>query len=222
MAKTKYLHKLLCLIALFCGVSTSAMCQSEHALSEAEKMNALAVEAKTFSERQAVPASLRGAIPGLSKTTKGVLGKTAVVSVVPVGSASTVVRHGLALSMGSASLRRAVITRYEYATGLTIRTWVDLGSNVTVATRSDANYPTPLAPEELTEAKELLQAKVEEINKILSEGSDSVRYAHLVPVSSNAAAPRYGHRLVWLWLTSPVYTEKYLIDLSTNEVEKSS
>jgi len=154
----------------------------------------------------------------LSDTVEGVKKKSIVVSVSPVESASTVIRMDDATSANPIPSRRALVTRFDYATGLTIRTWINLDEEKVVKIRGDLNYPTPLANEELVEAIELLKNSNDEVAKIANEYGDRVQFAHLVPVSSNRSAPRFGHRLVWLWIRAPIHTDKFLVDLSTNEV----
>ena len=205
----------LCLgLAIQLGAG-SALAQTAHGLTEAERSEALKAEASAFSTSKASPGVTESsAVAGLAVTTKGASGKTVIISAVPVGSASTNTRHESLAKGAAVPVRRALVTRYEYATGLTIRTWVDLASNKALAVRSDANYPTPLAPEELQEAKALARASDAEFDKIVSEGGGDVKFHHLVPVSNSSSSPRYGHRLVWLWTVAPVVSEKYVIDLT--------
>ena len=208
-------------LAMIVGAG-AALGQSTHGLSTAEEGRAIAAERQASEVRLGMPASGadRG-IPSLANTPAGREGKSVVVSVAPVGSESTVARQGAASPAGTASTRRAVVTRFNYATGITTRTWVDVADGKTLAVRSDVNYPTPLATAELDEAKGLLRAKAPEINSAVAAAGASAEYYHLVPVSNDPASPRYGHRVVLLWLAKPTHSEKYLVNLSTKEVEKA-
>lgn len=208
-------------LAMIIG-SGAASAQSTHALSSAEEGRAIAAERQSSEVRLGMPASGadRG-IPALANTPAGREGKSVVVSVAPVGSESTVARQGVAAPAGTASTRRAVVTRFNYATGVTTRTWVDVADGKTLAVRSDVNYPTPLAAAELDEAKSLLRAKVPEFDRALTTAGANAEYYHLVPVSNDPASPRFGHRVVLLWLAKPIHSEKYLVDLSTKDVEKA-
>ncbi|MGI9421571.1 MAG: hypothetical protein ACR2PA_00070 [Hyphomicrobiaceae bacterium] len=201
-----------------------AIAQQSTALTEEERAKAVAAEKALADQLLAVPAAAReGRIPGLAATKAGRAAKSVVTSIVPIGSASTVRRSGLTAPASASGTRRAMVMRYDYATGITTRTTIDIASGKVLAVRSKVNYPTPLAPSELEEAKALLQSSVPEIDKIVKEhDANKVVFYHLTPIASNATAPKYGHRLVWLWVAEPVHTDKYVVDLSTGEVEKKN
>ena len=55
----------------------------------------------------------------------------------------------------------------------------------------------------------------------MNDDDNGPQYSHLVPVSADKTEPRYGHRLVWLWIDSPARSTKFLIDLTMKEVVKS-
>lgn len=209
-------------VTSFCiiGLTLSSLTKAEnlHTLSAEERSIALTVEVSS-TMRPRVPASADLInLQDLANTPKGASRKSVVISVLPVGSDSTVSRLKSTLPSGSIPSRRALVTRYEYATGLTIRTWIDLEKEKILHIRGDVNYPTPLAETELREAIELLKNKNNEVYNIANEYGNSVQFEHLVPVSSTKSAPRFGHRLVWLWIREPVKTARFLVDLSTGEV----
>ena len=199
------------------SLSSTARPQSQHALTAAEHARALSIEEAEYSERSPV----RGGVPGLSETPRGARGETYVVSVAPIGSPSTVARVREVLRTDSLPNRRAQVTRYEYATGFTIRTWIDLDSGKVLAVRNDINYPTPLAPKELENAIALMPSRDDGTDAVATDDDNTLQYSHLVPVSGDMTEPRYGHRLVWLWIDSPERSAKYLVDLTMNEVVES-
>ena len=202
-----------CLV-LLTGAST-ARTETRHAISAAERDRALSIEKAEYAKR---PVPVREGVPGLSETPRGSRRDTFVVSVAPIGSPSILARLRKALPADSRSSRRALVTRYEYATGFTIRTWVDLDSDSVVAVRQDINYPTPLAPSELEAAIELVRE-----GAAATEGRarDDDKYSHLVPVSADKTDSRYGHRLVWLWVDAPERSAKFLVDLTMEKVVES-
>ncbi len=196
--------------------------QDSNALSDQELKQAIDIEKQHLQNQLAAPATTRKTgITGLAATAAGRKGKTVVTSIVPVGSTSTIERSKVIAPASSVGKKRAVVTRYDYSTGITTRTTIDLGSGKVLAVRSKLNYPTALAAEELEEAKTLLIKEEPAIDKIVKEyGSDKVKFFHLTLNSKNPSDKRYGHRLLWLWIAKPVQTNKYLVDLSTNEIEK--
>ena len=201
------------------GVTHSVLAQSGHALTAEERLNALEIEAATWSpdaflENPPADSFART----LAETPRAIERESFIVAVTPVGSESTARRVRDALADGPASGRRALVTRYEYATGLTIRTWVNLSTREVLAVRRDLNYPAPLAPQELARATQLVEEHDAEIREIARARADEVEYIHMVPANSNWLPSRAGHRLVLLWLSSPVLSQRYLVDLSRAEV----
>ena len=201
---------------------TPVFSQTSHGLSDKEKARAVEIEKDAMQAGAARRSGVRpnGAISRLANTKAGKEGRNVVTSIVPVGSASTL-KRARATSAKPFPERRAIVTRYDYATAITSRTTVDLGSGKVLAVRENVNYPTPLAPEELNEAKQLLRSAEPEIDGIIRNADpDVLEILHLNPLASSPADPRFGHRMVWLWVAKPVHTAKYLVDLSTKEVSK--
>jgi hypothetical protein len=115
--------------------------------------------------------------------------------------------------------QRAMVMRYDYATGVTTRTTVDLGTGRALDVRADTNYPTPLAKEELDQAIALARQKVSAFDDILKAARpEDVSISHLSPLDNDPQSATYGHRLVYLWVSRPRRSEQILVDLSTNEV----
>lgn len=194
--------------------------QSSNKLSDRERAQALKIEAQSSIRRSAARiAAADLGIAKLAETPAGRVGKSVVVSIVPIGSTSTLARARSIAREGLITNRRAIVTRFDYATGITTRTAVDLNTDKTLSVRSDANYPTPLAAEEREEAIMLLRSAAPDVDKIAREtDAEKVKFVYLMPINNDPAAPRYGHRLVYLWIAKPVQTKKYLIDLSSNQV----
>ena len=210
----------LCILAL--GFTRVALAQSGHVLTDEERSNALEIESTKWSPEGFVdrpPAeSFARSLAGTPKARDRI---SLVVAVTSVGMESTASRVREALKDGPASGRRALVTRYEYATGLTIRTWINLSTRKVLLVRRDANFPAPLAPEELEQAKQLLQKFDSEIKDVVRTRPDDVEFVHMVPANRKWLPSRAGHRIVLLWLASPVQSRRYLIDLSREEVLES-
>ncbi len=192
---------------------------SGRALTEDQLNKALEIEANASSERGKFTArGGPGALPGLASTPAGKAGKSVRPLVSPVESAgggSDLVPRGTP----PADPQRAMVMRYDYATGVTTRTTVDLGTGRALDVRADANYPTPLAQEELDQAVSLARQKVSEFDAILKAARPGeVTISHLSPLDNDPQSTTYGHRLVYLWLSRPKRTDQILVDLSTNEV----
>jgi hypothetical protein len=190
---------------------------SGRALTEDQMNKALEIEASASSERSKFTArGSVGALPGLASTPAGKSGKSVRPLVAPVESAGgDLVPRGTA----PAEPQRAMVMRYDYATGVTTRTTVDLGSGQALDVRADTNYPTPLAQEELDQAVALARQKVGAFDAILKEARpEDVSISHLSPLDNDTSSATYGHRLVYLWVSRPKRSEQILVDLSTNEV----
>src|SRR5262245_48819240 len=118
---------------------------SSQGLSEPMHKRALEIEAAARAQAEAARVSKavqEPGLPNLANTRAGQTRKSVVTGVTPAGSSSTTPRAA------SRSGQRAIVTRYDYATGVTTRTTVDVDSGQTLNVRKDVNYPTPLAEEE--------------------------------------------------------------------------
>ena len=190
---------------------------SGRALTEDEMNKALEIEAGASSQRSKFTArGSVGALPGLAATPAGKSGKSVRPLVAPVESAGSEL---VARGTQPADPQRAMVMRYDYATGVTTRTTVDLGSGRALDVRADTNYPTPIAREELDQAVALARQKVSEFDAILKAARpEDVSISHLSPLDNDPASSTYGHRLVYLWVSRPKRSEQILVDLSTNEV----
>lgn len=191
------------------------------ALTEEQLNRALEIEARAAAVDKPLVArgsSLGMGIPNLASTSAGQKGKTVRPLVAPIDAPapSEPVARG---AKPPADAARAVVTRYDYATGITTRTTVDLGTGKALDIRKDVNYPTPLADEELDQAIALARQKVSEFDAAMKAATpDEVSVSHLAPVDNDPSSATYGHRLVYLWVERPTRTRRVLVDLSTNEV----
>jgi len=118
----------------------------------------------------------------------------------------------------------AVVSRYLYEKGLTIQTTVDLKEDKVVKFEPLPNFPTPLAPAELSKAIKLARDKNARVRQIL-EGipDDEIRPDILVLHAGSPSDPRFGHRLVRLSFTDPKNPKqraKVTVDLSDGSVEQ--
>jgi len=200
--------------------TTNVMAQggSSQNLTEAQVKTAVQIEdrANTQSrDARAQGAVQEPALPRLADTPAGKRNKSVVPSVTPVGSIGTT-PSAARVSTG----QRAMVTRYDYATGVTTRTTVDLDTGAALHVRKDLNYPTPLAKEETEQALELARRTVPALDAIVkSARPEALNIVYMVPVNTDPSSPRYGHRLVILWVEQPARSSKTLVDLSTEEVE---
>jgi len=184
-------------------------------LTEAQKKRALEIEAAT-----APPAGLtaRGTVlqglPGLASTFAGQTAKRVRPLVAPVESASP-----QPAGAGPTATQRAVVVRYDYATGITTHTTVDLRTGKALDVREDVNYPTPLAKEEHDQAVAIARSAVPQFDAIIRGARpEELRIRHLSPLDNDATSARYGHRLVYVWIDRPTRSPRVLVDLSTNEI----
>ena len=206
-----------CLLA----VAGVAMSQAR-ALTEEQLNRALEIEANAAAADK--PLVARGSvglgIPNLSSTFAGLKGKTVRPLVAPIVAPASAPEQPVARGeKPAADAARAVVTRYEYATGVTTRTTVDLGTGKALDVRRDVNYPTPLADEELEQAITLARQKVVEFESVMKGANPGdLSVSHLAPVDNDPSSATYGHRLVYLWVERPTRTRRILVDLSTNEV----
>jgi hypothetical protein len=199
-------------IAALAALGGPAEAQTVRPLTNDERARALDIEATANRNR-----------PGAGGTTVFSSGrqgpnKSVVTQVVPLEPVQP--RRNAQTPFSTGQPRRlSEITRFDYATGATIRTTVDINTGAVVDTQSEMNYPTPLAAEELAEAKRLLLANAADVAEIARiAGPRGPSYLHLVPVASDKGAPRYGHRLVLIWVNKPRSSKQYVVDLTTSEV----
>lgn len=116
--------------------------------------------------------------------------------------------------------RFAVVTHYRYDGDLAIRSTVDLVRRAVVRTDSAAHRPTPLAPEELEQARRLALENAA-VRRALGARADQVTVEALVLRTSSPRDPIFGHRVVRLlfrvgadYLREPIV----LVDLHTSAV----
>jgi len=95
----------------------------------------------------------------------------------------------------SAAIVEAVY--YKYEGGITIRATTDSEGKLLKLEELEA-YPTPLTPEEQSEAVRLANEKSEEVRAISTAAQGELVVEALAPVVADPADPRYGHRLVLL------------------------
>ncbi len=176
-------------------------------LTPAQERRALEIEASSKPPAMFAKATLLPGLPGLASTAAGRIGKSVRPLIVPLEAP------------GQVGSSRAVVTRYDYASGLTTRTTVDLDSGKAVHVRQDANYPTPLAKEEYEQALALARKSVPDIDAIIKAAApDELLITTQLPLYANPRHPRYGHRLVALRVEAPEVSDRITIDLSTNEI----
>jgi hypothetical protein len=179
-------------------------------LTPAQQRLALEIEAASKPPPSVMArATLAPAMPGMASTPAGRQGKSVRPLVVPLETAGK----------GGAAGHRAVVMRYDYATGVTTRTTVDLDSGKAVHVRQDANYPTPLAKEEYDQALELARKSSPEFDGIIKAAAPAdLLITTQVPLYANRKHPRYGHRMVTLRIEAPAVSDRITVDLSTNEI----
>lgn len=212
-------HGLACATLILAAAGTAVSHAQE--FTEGDLNKALEIEAKaSATDRQMVARGGVGlGLPGLASTFAGQKGKTVRPLVAPVETASPAASEPVARGAAPGDGRRAVVMRYDYATGVTTRTTVDIGTGKALDMRKDVNYPTPLAKEELDQAIAIARQKVGEFDAIVKAARpEELSISHLSPLDSNPSSATYGHRLVYLWVQRPMRSEQVLVDLSTNEV----
>ena len=174
-------------------------------LSDAEKRLAHQLEEASLQQLRGAPVSplLDKGIPQLARTPAGRVKKSVVTDVTLLGSPGT----------SAATDRQARVTRYEYATGLTITTVVDLNASQVLDVRAEANRPTPLGGDEVQRAIVLAARAVADLATTPRSGLQVLSL-----VDSKPASRRYGHRLVVVWRETPPPSPRVLVDLSTEQV----
>ena len=142
-------------------------------------------------------------IPQLAKTPAGRVQKSVVTDVTLLGSPGT----------SAPADRQALVTRYEYASGLTLMTVVDLNAGRVIDVRSELNRPTPLGADEIQRAIVLAGRAVADLATTPRSGLQVQAL-----IDSKPASRRYGHRLVAVWRGTPPPSPRVLVDLSTEQV----
>lgn len=106
----------------------------------------------------------------------------------------------------------AIVMRYDYGSGLTFQTTVDLKQRRQVAIEAESNRVTLLATPEIERAVDVVAAQLP--GTALSPGTVSAR-----PINDDASSSQtYGHRLVLLWQDQPERPTHYLVDLTTAQL----
>ena len=174
-------------------------------LSDAERQFATQLEDANLRQLRTSPTSplLGKGILQLARTPAGQLQKSVVTDVTLLGSPGT----------SAPTERQALVTRYEYATGLTVMTVVDLKASLVLDVRAEANRPTPLAPDEIQRAIVLATLAVNDLATTPRSGLQI-----LALVDSKPASRQYGHRLVVVWRDGLTPSPRVLVDLSTEQV----
>jgi len=193
--------------AVAAAIAVCPASAQEVKLTSAQEQRALEIEAASKPPAVFAKANLLPGLPGLASTAAGRLGKSVRPLIVPLEAP------------GQVQVKRAVVTRYDYASGLTTRTTVDLDSGQAVHMRQDANYPTPLAKEEYEQALVLARKANPEFDAMVKAASpDQLVITSQLPLYDNPKHPRYGHRLVALRVEAPDVSDRITVDLSTNEI----
>ena len=194
----------LAILAATASRPTGVLAQSPRLLSDAERRLAAQLEEASVRRLRTVPPSplLDRGIPQLAKTPAGRLQKSVVTDVTLLGSPGT----------SAPADPQALVTRYEYASGLTLMTVVDLNAGRVIDVRSESNRPTPLGADEIQRAIVLAGRAVADL-------ATTPRPAlQVFPiVDSKTTSRHYGHRLVLVWREAPP-SPRVLVDLSTEQV----
>ena len=192
-------------ISVACVVGEAVAQAPGRVLSEAEKQLAYQLEDATVRQLRASPVNpwAGKAIPQLARTPAGRVQKSVVTDVTLLGSPGT----------SGATDRQARVTRYEYATGVTVMTVIDLNAGTVIDVRAEANRPTPLSADETQRAITLA-------GRALPELAITPRSAlrALSVIESKPTSRRYGHRLVAVWRELPTPSRRVLVDLTTEQV----
>ncbi|HMH51218.1 MAG TPA: hypothetical protein VK548_13360 [Candidatus Acidoferrum sp.] len=194
----------MAILAASIGGGPGASAQPPRFLSDAESQLAHQIEEANLQQLRAGPSPLfNKGLPQLARTPAGRTRRSTVTSVTLLGSPGT----------SAATDRQALVTRYEYATGLTLTTVVDLNAGRVVEVRAEANRPTPLADDEIQRAIVLASRAVPDLATTPRAGLKI-----LALVDSKTTSRRYGHRLVAVWRETPPPSPRVLVDLSTEQV----
>jgi len=180
-------------------VMPTPFAQAQGPLTPAEQEIARNVETASIFELKRNPTAtflLAKGLPKLRETSSGREGKSFIVQI-----------NGVKLG-GDSDRRSGLVIRYDYPTGLTFRSLVDLTEQKLVEVKADLNFPTALAKEEVQRTTELAE---------LLEAPWQVKM--LAVIDTVPTSPTYGHRLVAAWRDVP-RARKVLVDLSTDAVIK--
>ena len=174
-------------------------------LSDAEKQLAYQIEDATVRQLRASPTNpwAGKAIPQLARTPAGRVQKSVVTEVTLLGSPGT----------STPSERQARVTRYEYASGVTVMTVIDLNAGTVIDVRAEANRPTPLSTDEIQRAIALAGRAIADL-AVTPRSALQI----LSVIESKPTSRRYGHRLVAVWRDGPPPSRRVLVDLTTEQV----
>jgi hypothetical protein len=196
--------RVLALLVAAAAAGPAAAQTPPRILSDAEKRLAHQLEETTVQQLRTdpnSPVSGKG-IAQLARTPAGRVQRSVVTDVTLLGSPGT----------SAPADRQARVTRYDYATGLTITTVIDLGTGRVLNVRAEPNRPTALATDEVQRAVVLASRAVLDLATTPRSALQV-----LAVVDSKPTSRRYGHRLVVLWRDAPP-TPRVLVDLSTEQV----
>lgn len=122
----------------------------------------------------------------------------------------------------SDSPRRAIVTRFDYLTGLAVTTTVDLDAKKVLDVTVARDRPVALSSAEFNRAVDLAISNNPNIRQLATEfGRDKLGFDALVPVDGLKTSPRYGHRLVLLWVETPRPSTRVMVDLTTEQVSSA-
>ena len=113
---------------------------------------------------------------------------------------------------------------FRYDDGKTIRTVLNLSANKVVKVEELAAYPTPLAGNEVAEAKKLAEEKDEKVKVLVANTpAGNLTVSTLAPVVSDKKHANYGKRLAVV-IYSPkgklAETQKVLVNLTDKTVSR--
>lgn len=113
---------------------------------------------------------------------------------------------------------------FRYDDGKTIRTVLNLSANKVANVEELAAYPTPLAGEEVVEAKKLAEEKDEKVKAVVANTpAGNLTVSTLAPVVSDKKHANYGKRLAVV-IYSPkgklAETQKVLVNLTDKTVSR--
>jgi hypothetical protein len=115
--------------------------------------------------------------------------------------------------------RRAVVTQFDYVTGLLVTVTVDLDAKKVLDVKVARDKPAPLSAAEFSHALDLAIANNSDLKRLASEfGRDKLGVEIVTPVDSRKSSPRYGHRLILLWVETPQPSDRVMVDLTTDQV----
>jgi hypothetical protein len=110
------------------------------------------------------------------------------------------------------SPRTAIVLRFDRASDVTLRTFVDLDARRVLRRDELKSYPTPLHPDEIDEAIAIARRTFAAIERAFAE---SARPSHDWTNLAHSSGPRTGHRLILLRFHDAALPASVLVDLST-------